>query len=39
MIEQSTALVVRLIQLSGFPLMRPARKVVVELVETASGIG
>jgi AcrR family transcriptional regulator len=36
LIEKSAVMVTRLIRLSGFPLLRPARKAVVELVETIS---
>jgi AcrR family transcriptional regulator len=35
--EKSFAIVVRLIKLSGFPLLRPVRRSVVELVETVAG--
>ena len=34
LVEKSLAVVVRLIKLAGFPLMRPARRAVVELLET-----
>ena len=34
LVEKSLAAVVRLIKLAGFPLMRPARRAVVELLET-----
>jgi AcrR family transcriptional regulator len=37
LIAHSAAMVSRLIRLSGFPLLRPARKAVVELVETVTG--
>jgi AcrR family transcriptional regulator len=37
LIEKSAVMVTRLIRLSGFPLLRPARKAVVELVETITG--
>jgi hypothetical protein len=37
LIGKSVVMVTRLIRLSGFPLLRPARKAVVELVETLSG--
>jgi AcrR family transcriptional regulator len=37
LIEKSAVMVSRLIRLSGFPLLRPARKAVVELVETITG--
>jgi AcrR family transcriptional regulator len=37
LIEKSAGMVARLIKVSGFPLLRPVRKVVVELVETVSG--
>jgi AcrR family transcriptional regulator len=37
LVEKSTVMVSRLIRLSGFPLLRPARKAVVELVEIISG--
>jgi AcrR family transcriptional regulator len=36
LIEKSAVMVTRLIRLSGFPLLRPARKAVVELVEIIS---
>ena len=34
LVEKSLAVVVRLIKLAAFPLMRPARRAVVELLET-----
>jgi AcrR family transcriptional regulator len=37
LLKQSAVMVSRLIRLSGFPLLRPARKAVVELVETVAG--
>lgn len=37
LIEKSAGMVARLIKVSGFPLLRPVRKAVVELVETVSG--
>jgi AcrR family transcriptional regulator len=36
LIEKSLTIVVRLIKISGFPLMRPVRRMVVELVETVA---
>ena len=38
LIEKSAGMVARLIKVSGFPLLRPVRKAVVELVETVSRI-
>jgi len=37
LIDKSLAVVVRLIQLSGLPLLRPVRSMVVDLVETVAG--
>jgi AcrR family transcriptional regulator len=37
LLSHSASMVSRLIRLSGFPLLRPARKAVVQLVETVSG--
>lgn len=37
LLEKSLVLVVRLIRLSGNPVLRPLRRVVVELIETAAG--
>ena len=34
LVEKSLAIVVRLIKIAGYPLMRPLRRMVVELVET-----
>ena len=34
LVDKSVAVVVRLVKLSGFPLMGPVRRMVVELVET-----
>ena len=34
---RSAAMVSRLVRLAGFPLLRPARKAVVELVQIVSG--
>jgi AcrR family transcriptional regulator len=34
LVEKSAALVARLLQLAGFPLMRPVRRMVIGLVET-----
>ena len=36
LIDKSLKIVVRMIKLSGSPLLRPVRKVVVELVETVA---
>jgi AcrR family transcriptional regulator len=36
LIDKSLAIVVRLINLSGFPLLRPIRRMVVDLVETVA---
>ena len=36
LIEKSLGIVVRLIQLSGLPLLRPVRRMVVDLVETVA---
>jgi hypothetical protein len=35
-LEKSVVIVARLIQLSTFPLLRPIRRMVVDLVETMS---
>lgn len=35
LVQKSLAVVVRLVKLSGYPLMRPVRRMVVDLVETA----
>ena len=37
LLGHSASMVSRLIRLSGFPLLRPARRAVVQLVETVSG--
>jgi AcrR family transcriptional regulator len=37
LLDNSASMVTRLIRLSGFPLLRPARKAVVQLVETVTG--
>jgi AcrR family transcriptional regulator len=37
LLNHSASMVSRLIRLCGFPLLRPARKAVVQLVETVSG--
>jgi AcrR family transcriptional regulator len=37
LIDKSLGIVVRLIQLSGLPLLRPVRRMVVDLVETVAG--
>jgi AcrR family transcriptional regulator len=37
LVEKSAAVVSKLIRLSGFPLLRPARKAIVELVEVVAG--
>jgi AcrR family transcriptional regulator len=37
LIEKSAGMVARLIRISGFPLLRPVRKAVVELVQTVAG--
>jgi len=37
LVAKSAAMVARLIRLSAFPLLRPARKAIVELVETVAG--
>jgi AcrR family transcriptional regulator len=37
LIEKSAGMVARLIKVSGFPLLRPVRKAVVELVRTIGG--
>ena len=37
LIEKSAGMVARLIKVSSFPLLRPVRKAVVELVETVAG--
>jgi AcrR family transcriptional regulator len=37
LLVKSVAIVARLIQLAGFPLLRPLRRMVVDLVETMSG--
>jgi AcrR family transcriptional regulator len=39
LLVKSVAIVARLIQLAGFPLLRPVRRMVVDLVETMSGTG
>lgn len=39
LLVKSVAIVARLIQLAGFPLLRPLRRMVVDLVETMSGTG
>ena len=36
LIEKSLAIVVRLIKLAGFPLLRPVRRMVVDLLETVT---
>jgi hypothetical protein len=36
MLEKSVVIIARLIQLSAFPLLRPVRRMVVDLVETMS---
>jgi AcrR family transcriptional regulator len=37
LIDKSLGVVVRLIQISGLPLLRPVRRLVVDLVETVAG--
>jgi hypothetical protein len=37
LMEKSLGLLVNLLRLSGLPLMKPLRKTVLDLVETASG--
>ena len=37
LLDKSLHAIVRLIQLSGLPLMRPVRKTVLEIVETITG--
>jgi AcrR family transcriptional regulator len=37
LIDKSLGIVVRLIQISGLPLLRPVRRLVVDLVETVAG--
>ena len=39
LIDKSLAVVVRLIRLAGFPLLRPVRRMVVELAETVQSAG
>jgi hypothetical protein len=36
LVERSAAMVARLIRLSPFPLLRPARKAIVELVQAVA---
>jgi AcrR family transcriptional regulator len=37
LVDKSLAVLVRLLKLSTFPLMRPVRKMVIEVIEAASG--
>ncbi len=39
LIDKSLTMVVRLVKVSAFPLLRPVRRSVVDLVETVSGDG